>query len=144
MKKLTALFLVLFLTACATTTQSFDQQIGSLNIDQEDYGRMIVVRATETGDILSNAILIGSVKSGIANDANVIQQALSLLNQPNVVIAVAGATDAINLAYTEQIIKQYQGQSSATVYVKADEAKINELKKIAEPKGITIKGRVKQ
>ena len=106
MKKLTALFLVLFLTACATTTQSFDQQIGSLNIDQEVYGRMVVVRATETGDILSNAILIGSVKSGIANDANIIQQALSLLNQPNVVLAVAGATDAINLAYTEQIIKQ--------------------------------------
>lgn len=56
MQKITALFLVLFLTACTTTTQSFDQQIGSLNIEQEDYGRMIVVRATETGDILSNAI----------------------------------------------------------------------------------------
>lgn len=84
------------------------------------------------------------MKSGIANDANVIQQALSLLNQPNVVLAVAGATDAINLAYTEKIIQKYQGKSTATMYVKADEAKINELKKIAEPKGITVKGRVKQ
>lgn len=141
MKKLTALFLVLFLTACAT--QSFDQQIGSLNIDQEDYGRMVIVRATEAGNPLSNALLVGSVKSGIASDATVIQQTLPLLDKPNIVIAVAGATDAINLAYTEQIIKKYQGQSSATIYVKADEAKINELKKIAEPKGITIKGRVK-
>lgn len=142
MKKLTALFLVLFLTACAT--QSFDQQIGGLNIDQEDYARMVIVRATETGSPIANGMLIASVKSGIASDATVIQQTLPLLDKPNIVIAVAGATDAINLAYTEQIIKQYQGQSSATVYVKADEAKINELKKIAEPKGITIKGRVKQ
>ena len=142
MKKLTALFLVLSLTACAT--QSFDQQIGGLNIDQEDYARMVIVRATETGNPLSNALLVGSVKSGIASDANVIKQTLPLLDKPNIVIAIVGATDAINLAYTEQIIKKYQGQSSAMIYVKADEAKINELKKIAEPKGITIKGRVKQ
>ena len=142
MKKLTALFLVLCLTACAT--QSFDQQIGGLNIDQEDYARMVIVRATETGNPLSNALVVGSVKSGIAGDANVIKQTLPLLDKPNIVIAVAGATDAINLAYTEQIIKQYQGQSSATVYVKASADKIDELKKIAEPKGITIKGRVKQ
>ncbi|MBP5788850.1 MAG: hypothetical protein J6W29_01270 [Neisseriaceae bacterium] len=142
MKKLTALFLLLSLTACAT--QSFDQQIGSLNIDQEDYARMVIVRATETGSPIANGMLIASVKSGMASNATVIQQTLPLLDKPNIVIAVAGATDAINLAYTEQIIKQYQGQSSATIYVKADEAKINELKKIAEPKGITIKGRVKQ
>ena len=140
MRKIAVLLLALSLTACAS--QSFDQQVSAYHFDQEDINKgLILVRVSSSGSPISDGMVLGGLKTGAFGNSNSVQGIVEALSIPNATIAVAGAGDALNNAYLEAAMKKYQGQSSATVYVKATPAKIEALKKIAQPKGITVKGR---
>lgn len=98
---------------------------------------MLIVRVPDTGSAISNGMLIAAMEAGTASNAS--QQITKILTIDHASIAVAGSTQNVHIATIKRALKDFSGQSNATIYIQADEAQLTTLRAITKDKGITIK-----
>lgn len=133
-RKIIVLPLFLLLISCASTP-TFQEQISQF---QPKAGQqMLIVRVPDTGNAISNGMLIAAMEAGTASNAS--QQITEILTIDHASIAVAGSTQNVHIATIKRALKDFSGQSNATIYIQADEAQLTTLRAIAKDKGITIK-----
>lgn len=133
-RKIIILPLFLLLISCASTP-TFQEQISQF---QPKAGQqMLIVRVPDTGSAISNGMLIAAMEAGTASNAS--QQITEILTIDHASIAVAGSTQNVHIATIKRALKDFSGQSNATIYIQADEAQLTTLRAIAKDKGITIK-----
>lgn len=82
-------------------------------------------------------MLIAAMEAGTASNAS--QQITEILTIDHASIAVAWSTQNVHIATIKRALKDFSGQSNATIYIQADEAQLTTLRAIAKDKGITIK-----